>query len=61
MHAHANDKIEVLDDNDSCKLYNILDGKRVITQFMGMAQPVGGSRCKWRLMTRKMVRSGSFV
>jgi hypothetical protein len=61
MHADANDKIEVLDVSDSRKLYNIPDGKRVIAQFMGMAQPVGRSRCKWRRMTRKMVRSGSFV
>jgi hypothetical protein len=61
MCANANDKIEVLDVSDFCKLYNIPDGKRVIVEFTGMAQPVGKSGGKWRCMTGKMVRSGSFI
>jgi hypothetical protein len=61
MHADANNKIEVLDVSDSRKLYNIPDGKQVIVEFTGMAQPIGKSGGKWRRMTGKMVRSGSFV
>ena len=61
MYADANDKIEVLDVSDSCKLYNILDGKQVIAEFTGSAQPIGRSGCKWRRTTEKMVKSGSFV
>ena len=59
--ADANDKIEVLDVSDSRKLYNIPDGKWVIAELTGMAQPVGKSGGKWKRMTGKMVRSGSFV
>ena len=61
MHADANDKIEVLYVSDSRKLYNISDGKRVIVEFTGSAQPVGRSGCKWRRTIGKMVRNGSFV
>ena len=61
MHADANDKIEVLDVSNSCKLYNFPDGKRVIAEFTGSAQSVGRSGCKWRHTTGKMVKSGSFV
>jgi hypothetical protein len=61
MRADANNKIEVLDVSDSCKLYNILDEKRVIVEFTGVAQPEGKNGSKWRHMTGKMVRSGSFV
>ena len=61
MHADANDKIEMLDVSDSRKLYNILDGKSVITDFTGMAQPVGKNGGKWRHMTENMVRSSLFV
>jgi hypothetical protein len=51
----------VLDVSDSCKLNNIPEGKRVIAQFTGSAQPVGRSWCRWRRTTGKMVKSGSFV
>ena len=61
MPADENDKIEVPDVSDSRKLNNIPEGKRVIAQFMGLAQPVGKSGVRWRRMTRKMIRSGSFV
>jgi hypothetical protein len=59
--ADTNDNIEVLDVSDSYKLYSIPNGKWVIMEFMGMWQPVGKSRGKWRRMIGKMVRSGSFV
>ena len=59
--ADANGKIEVLDVNDSRKLYNIPNEKPVIVEFTGMVQPVGKSVGKWRRMTGKMVNSGSFV
>jgi hypothetical protein len=58
MHANENDKIEVLDVNDSRKLNNIPEGKRVIAQFTGSAQPVGKSGVRWRRTTEKMIRSG---
>ena len=61
MHADANDIIEVLDVSDSRKLNNIPEGKRIVVQFTGSAQPVGRSGCRWRRTTGKMVRSGSFV
>jgi hypothetical protein len=61
MHADENDKIEVLDVNDSRKLNNIPKRKRVIVQFTGSAQPVSKSGVRWRRMTEKMIRSGSFV
>ena len=61
MHVDANGKIEVQDVSDSLKLYNIPYGKRVIVEFTGMLQPVGRNGGKWRHMTGKMVRSGSFV
>jgi hypothetical protein len=57
----TNDNIEVLNANDSHKLYSIPNGKRVIMEFNGMSQLVGRSGCKWRRMTSKMVRSGLFV
>jgi hypothetical protein len=41
--ADTNDNIEVLNINDSHKLYSIPDGKRVIMEFNGMSQPVGKS------------------
>jgi hypothetical protein len=59
--ADTNDNIEVLDVSDFHKLYSIPDGKRVIMEFTGMWQPVGKSGGKWRRLTSKMVRSGSFV
>jgi hypothetical protein len=59
--ADTNDNIEVLNVSDSYKLYLILDEKRVIVEFIGMWQPVGKRGGKWRRMTGKMVRSGSFV
>jgi hypothetical protein len=34
--ADTNDNIEVLNVNDSHKLYSIPDGKRVIMEFTGM-------------------------
>jgi hypothetical protein len=46
MHVDANDKIEVLDVSDSRKLNNIPEGKRVIAQVMGSAQPIVRSRCR---------------
>ena len=61
MPADENDKIEVLDVKDSWKLNNILEGKRVIAQFTGSAQPVCKSGVRWRHTTGKMIRSGSFV
>jgi hypothetical protein len=61
MHADENNKIEVLDVSDSQKLNNIPEGKRVIAQFTGSAQPVGKSGVRWRRMTGKMIRSSSFV
>jgi hypothetical protein len=61
MHAGENDKIEVLDVSDSQKLNNILEGKRVIAQFMGSAQSVGKSEVRWRHTIGKMIRSGSFI
>jgi hypothetical protein len=52
--ADTNDNIEVLNINDSHKLYSIPDGKRVIMEFNGMSQPVGksganggGRRARW--------------
>jgi hypothetical protein len=57
----TNDNIEVLNVNDSHKLYSIPDGKQVIMEFTSMWQPVGRSGCKWRWMTGKMVSSGLFV
>jgi hypothetical protein len=59
--ANINDNIEVLNVSDSHKLYSIPDGKRVIVEFNGMWQPVGKSGGKWRRMTGKMVRRGSFI
>ena len=56
-----NDKIEVLDVSDSWKLNNIPEGKWVIAQFTGSAQPVGKSGVRWRRTTGKMIRSGLFV
>ena len=61
MLANENDKIEVLDVSDSRKLNNIPEGKRVIVQFTGSAQPIGKSGVRWRRTTRKMIMSGSFV
>ena len=61
MHADENNKIEVLDVSDSRKLNNISEGKRVIVQFTGSAQPIGKSGVRWRLTTGKMIRSGSFI
>jgi hypothetical protein len=61
MHVDANAKIEVLDVNDSHKLNNIPDEKRVIAEFTSSAQPVARSGGKWRRITGKMVRSGLFV
>ena len=58
MHADVNDKIEVPDVSDSRKLYNIPDGKKVIVEFISMAQPVGRNRGKWRQMTRKWEGAG---
>ena len=59
--AYVNDNIEVLNVSDSHKLYSIPDGKRVIVEFTGMAQPVGKSEGKWRRMTGKMVKSSVFL
>ena len=61
MPVDENDKIEVLDVSDSRKLNNIPEGKRVIAQFTGSAQPVGKSGVIWRRTIGKMIRSGSFV
>ena len=59
--ADINDNIEVLNVSDSHSLYSIPDGKRAIVEFNGMWQPVGRSGSKWRQITGKMVRRGSFV
>jgi hypothetical protein len=59
--ADTNDNIEVLNVKDPHKLYSIPDGKRVIVEFNGMWQPVGRSGGKWRRMTGKMVRRGTFI
>jgi hypothetical protein len=61
MRANANDKIKVLDVSESCKLYNIPDGKRVIAEFTSIAQPIGKNEGKWRRMTNKMVKGSSFI
>ena len=61
MHADENNKIQVLDVSDSRKLNNILEGKRVIVQLTGSAQPIGKSGVRWRRTTGKMIRSGSFI
>jgi hypothetical protein len=59
--ADTNNNIEVLNVKDPHKLYSIPDGKRVVVEFNGMWQPVGKSGGKWRRMTGKMVRRGSFI
>jgi hypothetical protein len=59
--ADTNDNIKVLNVSDSHKLYSIPDEKRVIVEFNGMWQPIGKSGFKWRRMTGKMVRCGSFI
>jgi hypothetical protein len=59
--AGTNDNIEVLNISDSHKLYSISDEKRVIVEFTGIWQPIRKSGGKWRRMTGKMVKSGSFV
>jgi hypothetical protein len=57
----TNNNIEVLNVKDPHKLYSIPDGKRVVVEFNGMWQPVGKSGGKWRRMTGKMVRRGTFI
>jgi hypothetical protein len=57
----TNENIEVLNVKDPYKLYSIPNGKRVIVEFNGMWQIVGKSGGKWRRMTGKMIRHGTFI
>jgi hypothetical protein len=43
--------------NDSYKLWNIPEGKKVVMEYTSMWQPVGKSRSKFKRMTGKIVRS----
>jgi hypothetical protein len=51
----------VLTVNDSHKLWNIPEGKKVVMEYTGAWQPVGKKGLKLRRMTGKIVRSDVFL
>jgi hypothetical protein len=57
----ANDNFEVLQVNDSHKLWEITEGKRVMMEYNGAWQPIRKSGSKFRCITGKIVRSGAFI
>ncbi|XP_059436829.1 uncharacterized protein LOC132169901 [Corylus avellana] len=57
----SDNNFEVLIVSDSHKLWDIPEGKRVVMEYNGAWQPVGQSGKKFRRMTGKACKAGTFI